>query len=181
VDSEKPSGADNQQERPGLEQWVVGMTDGEGCFSICIVPHPGCALGWQVQHEYSVTQASASMAALDLIRRFFGCGRIICNPRQGDHRQALARFSVKARRDLLQRIIPFFDEHPLITAKRHDFEVFCQAMALIAGRRHLEPVGLAQVAALTERMNRRKRSRYLESSEAIRRPSRPDAETKIWS
>jgi hypothetical protein len=157
------------------------MTDGEGCFSVCIVPHPGCALGWQVQHEYSVTQAAASMAALDLIRSFFGCGRVICSPRQGDHRQALARFSVKARWDLLFKVIPFFDEHPLITAKRLDYDVFREAMRLIAERRHLEPAGLAQVAALTERMNRRKRSRYLESSEAIRRPSRPDAETKIWS
>jgi hypothetical protein len=117
VGSDKPSGADNQQERPGLEQWVVGITDGEGCFSICIVRNGGCALRWQVQHEYSVTQAAGSLAALDLIRRFFGCCRIICTPRPVDHRQALARYSVKARRDLLDRIIPFFDEHPLITAK----------------------------------------------------------------
>jgi len=132
VGSDKPSGAGNQQERPGLEQWVVGMTDGEGCFSICIVAHPGCALGWQVQHEYSVTQAAASLAALDLIRRFFGCGRVICNSRQDDHRQALARFSVTARRDLLQRVIPFFDEYPLITAKRLDYDVFREAMRIIA-------------------------------------------------
>jgi hypothetical protein len=88
---------------------------------------------------------------------------------------------VKARRDLLDRIIPFFDEHPLITAKQQDYEVFRRAMVLIAQGRHLEADGLALVAALTERMNRRRRSRYLESSEAIRRPSRPDAETKIWS
>ena len=179
--SEKPSGADNQQERPGLEQWIVGITDGEGCFSICIVANPGCALGWQVQHEYSVTQSANSMAALDLIRSFFGCGHVICNPRRDNHRQALARYSVKARSDLLERVIPFFDEHPLITAKRQDYEMFRAAMSLIAVRRHLESGGLALVAALTERMNRRQRSRYLESSEATRRPSRPDAETKIWS
>jgi hypothetical protein len=181
VGSDKPTGAGNQQERPGLEQWVVGITDGEGCFSVCVIANPGCRLGWQVQHEYSVTQSAASTAALELIRRFFGCGRVICNPRRDNHRQALARFSVKARRDLLERIIPFFDEHPLITAKQLDYEVFRRAMFLIAGQGHLDPDGLAQVAALTERMNRRKRSRYLESSEATRRPSRSDAETKIWS
>jgi hypothetical protein len=181
VGSDKPSGADNQQERPGLEQWVVGITDGEGCFSICIVVNPGCALGWQVQHEYSVTQSASSMAALDLIRNFFGCGRVICNPRRDNHREALARYSVKARRDLVEKVIPFFDEHPLITAKRQDFELFSTAMSFIAVQRHLEPDGMALVAALTERMNRRQRSRYLESSEAIRRPSRRDTETKIWS
>ena len=179
--SDNPSGADNQQERPGLEQWVVGITDGEGCFSICVVPNPGCALGWQVQHEYSVTQGSRSLSALQLIQRFFGCGKVIVNHRRDDHREALARYSVKSRRDLLERVIPFFDEYPLVTAKAQDYVVFREAMSLIAQRCHLNPAGMAQVAALTERMNRRKRSRYLESSEAIRRPSRPDAEKKIWS
>ena len=181
VDSENPSGADNQQERPGLEQWVVGITDGEGCFSVCVVRHPACGLGWQVQHEYSVTQSAGSLDALRLIRSFFGCWRVIVNPRRDNHREALARYSVKSRRDLLEAVIPFFDEHPLITAKQQDYEVFREALSPIALRRHLEPDGMAQVAALTERMNRRRRSRYLESSEAIRRPSRPDAEKKIWS
>ena len=57
---DNPSGADNQQERPGVEQWAVGFVDGEGCFSISVVRNPGCRLGWQVQHEFSVTQASSS-------------------------------------------------------------------------------------------------------------------------
>ena len=35
--SDNPSGADNQQERPGFEEWVVGFVDGEGCFSISVV------------------------------------------------------------------------------------------------------------------------------------------------
>jgi hypothetical protein len=181
VSSDNPSGADNQQERPGLEQWVVGISDGEGCFSVCVVSNPGCRLGWQVQHEYSVTQAVTSATALHLIRSFFGCGRVVLNPRHDNHRVALARFSVKRRRDLLETIIPFFDEHPLVTAKQQDFEVFRSAMAIIARGEHLQPGGMAQIAALTERMNRRQRSRYLESSEATRRPSRPDAEMKIWS
>ena len=52
MDSEKPIGAVNQQERPGFEQWVVGFVDGEGCFSISVVKNVGCRLGWQVQHEF---------------------------------------------------------------------------------------------------------------------------------
>jgi hypothetical protein len=55
MDSDNPTGADNQQERPGIEQWVVGFVDGEGCFSISVVRNTGCLLGWQVQHEFSVT------------------------------------------------------------------------------------------------------------------------------
>ena len=61
VSSDNPSGAVNQQERPDAEQWVVGFVDGEGCFSISVVRNPGCRLGWQVQHEFAVTQASPSL------------------------------------------------------------------------------------------------------------------------
>ena len=74
--SDNPSGAGNQQERPGLEQWVVGFVDGEGCFSISVVRNPGCLLGWQVQHEFSVTQAAPSRPALELLQhRCSGAGR----------------------------------------------------------------------------------------------------------
>jgi hypothetical protein len=73
--SDNPSGAGNQQERPGLEQWVVGFVDGEGCFSISVVRNPGCLLGWQVQHEFSVTQAAPSRPALELLQQVFGAVR----------------------------------------------------------------------------------------------------------
>ena len=43
--SENPSGADNQQERPDLEQWAVGFVDGEGCFSVAVVRNDGCRMG----------------------------------------------------------------------------------------------------------------------------------------
>ena len=60
MSSENLNGAGNQQERPGFEQWIVGFVDGEGCFSISIVRNASCRLGWQVQHEFSVTQAAGS-------------------------------------------------------------------------------------------------------------------------
>ncbi len=62
--SEKPPGADNQQERSGIAQWAVGFVDGEGCFAISVVRNSVCALGWQVQHEFAVTQAASSRPAL---------------------------------------------------------------------------------------------------------------------
>jgi hypothetical protein len=79
MDSENPSGADDQQERLDIAQWVVGFVDGEGCFSISVVRNATCRLGWQVQHEFSVTQNEPSRPALELLRSFFGCGSIIVN------------------------------------------------------------------------------------------------------
>ena len=170
--SENPISADNQQERPDLEQWVVGFVDGEGCFSISVVRNPTCQLGWQVQHEFSVTQGASSRAALEELIDLFGCGSIIENRRTDDHRENILRFSVKRRQDLTDVIVPFFRMHPLRTAKRSDFERFDIVLQMMKDGQHLTPSGLRSIAALTELMNRRRRSRYLESSEAIRQPSR---------
>jgi hypothetical protein len=180
--SDNPTGAVNQQERPGFEQWVVGFVDGEGCFSISVVRNRVCKLGWQVQHEFSVTQGATSRHALELLREFFGVGTLILNRRHDNHREPLWRFSVKRRADLVEVVVPFFEEHPLITAKRADYELFREALEVIEAREHLQSSELSRIAALTERMNRRQRSRYPESSEAIRQPvSVPIPELKIWS
>jgi len=181
MSSDNPSGAVNQQERPDIEQWAVGFVDGEGCFSISVVRNATLKFGWQVQHEFSVTQAATSRAALELLQEIFGCGRIVENNRHDNHRSPLLRFSVKRRNELLGVVVPFFKERPLRTAKQEDFEVFCLVMEIMMRNEHLKEPGLRSIAALTEHMNRRQRSRYLESSEAIRQPLATNSEVKIWS
>jgi LAGLIDADG endonuclease len=171
MSSDNPSGAGNQQERPGIEQWIVGFVDGEGCFSISVVRNHVCRLGWQVQHEFSATQAASSRACLELLIEEFGCRTIIESPRSDNHREPLLRFSVKRRADLLSVVIPFFEERPLRTAKRLDFDRFAVVLRAMEGGVHLTEEGLRWVARETEQMNRRQRSRYLESPEAIRQPA----------
>ena len=179
--SENSIGADNQQERPDIAQWVVGFVDGEGCFGISVVRNRVCRLGWQVQHEFSVTQAEPSYASLELVREFFGVGSLIPNSRHDNHRDRLWRFSVKRRSDLVEVVTPFFEEHPLMTAKFGDYMMFASILQMMQEGAHLEVDGLRRIAALTEQMNRRQRSRYLESSEAIRQPAHSGSESKIWS
>jgi hypothetical protein len=175
MSSDNLSGAVNQQERPGVEQWVVGFADGEGCFSISVVRNPVCSSGWQVQHEFSVTQAASSRPALELLIEVFGCGSIIENHRKDNHRDVMLRFSVKRRSDLLDRVLPFFEAHPLRTAKQLDFEKFSTVLHSMQAGDHLTEPGLRAIAQITETMNRKQRSRYLESSEAIRQPTQVDA------
>ncbi len=171
MSSENLSGAVNQQERPGFEQWVVGFVDGEGCFSISVVKNAGCRLGWQVQHEFSVSQAEPSRNILNELIEFFGCGSVIENNRYDNHHFRMLRFSVKRRADLVERIIPFFERQPLMTAKRADFQAFCAVIEMMKQNRHLTLDGLRAIAEITQTMNRKQRSRFLESSETICQPS----------
>jgi LAGLIDADG endonuclease len=80
VNSDKPSGAGNQQERPLAAEWVVGFVDGEGCFSIPIFQNRTCRLGWQVQPEFAVVQGERSVSVLHALEKFFGCGWSVGQP-----------------------------------------------------------------------------------------------------
>jgi hypothetical protein len=171
VAGDNPTGAGDQQERPGFEQWVVGFVDGEGCFSVPILRNDTTSLGWQVQPEFVVSQGAKSVHVLHELERFFGCGRVGVNRRHDDHREDMYRYSVRRLSDLTGRIVPFFEEHPLRTAKAEDFGKFASVVRAMQRGVHLTVEGLRAIAETAQTMNRRKPSRILESSEAIRQPT----------
>jgi hypothetical protein len=161
--SDNPTGAENQQERLSEDRgWVIGFVDGEGCFSIGFVRQGkragrnGYRTGYQVSHEFAVTQGASSVACLYELREFFGVGKVVANRRHDNHREHLYRFVVRRRIDLLERIIPFFREHPMRTSKQQNFEKFARCVELIALGRHLSRSGLIEIAEITQTMNRRK-------------------------
>ena len=161
--SDNVTSAENQQERLiEFRGWVIGFVDGEGCFSIGLVRQPsrpgrsGYTTGYQVSHDFVVTQSASSANCLEELREFFGAGQVYVNRRHDNHRKHLYRYSVHRRQDLLDRIIPFFREHPLRTAKRRDFEKFASCVELMAGGRHKTHSGLAEIVEIMQTMNRRK-------------------------
>lgn len=160
--------ADNQQERLIFSGWVVGFIDGEGCFSVSIQKSPNTRLGWQVFPEFVVTQGEKSLPTLKKIKDFFGCGNIFVNKRYDNHKENIYRYCVRSIGDLEGRIIPFFSENSLQTAKKIDFEIFKSAMKLIKRKKHLTMNGIKEIAKLSQQMNRKKPSRILVSSETIR-------------
>ena len=119
---------DNQQERLITTGWVTGFVDGEGCFSIGFVRQPhrtsrrGYRTGYQVSHRFVVTQGVKSVSCLEQLLSFFGVGRIFIDRRNENHREDLAQFIVDRRDDLLDVVIPFFSEYPMMSSKQHDFE-----------------------------------------------------------
>ncbi len=160
--SDNLDGADNQQERLIQLGWVIGFVDGEGCFSIGFVRQQGGGgrsgyrTGYQVAHEFAVTQGESSLDALRDLERFFGVGMLVPNRRSDDHREHLYRYVVRRRMDLVERIIPFFREHPLRTAKQENFEKFVRCVSLISDGRHRTFDGLIRIAEIAETMNSRK-------------------------
>ena len=69
------------------------------------------------------------------------CGQIIENRRNDNHRHPLLRFSVKRRSELTSVIVPLFEQHPLITAKRADFVAFASVLRMMEEGVHLTGTG----------------------------------------
>ncbi len=153
--SDNQTRADNQQGR--LNPWyIVGFTDGEGCFSISIFRNSTTRLGYQVFPEFVLTQGARSVSVLSEIQTFFECGKIYENRRSDNHRDNMHRYCVRSLQDIKGKIIPFFEQHPLRTSKRFDFETFCVAVEMIAKKEHLNPDGLDRLRSVAATMNRRK-------------------------
>jgi hypothetical protein len=156
------SGAGNQQERLLRIGWVIGFVDGEGCFSIGFVRQPsrpgrkGYKTGYQVAHEFAVTQGAKSVSCLHELVDFFGVGSVIANRRHDNHKEHLYRYVVRRRADLIETIIPFFVAHPMHSSKQRDFEKFVRCVEMIDLGVHRTHSGLADIAEITETMNRQK-------------------------
>jgi hypothetical protein len=118
-------------------------------------------LGWQVRPEFAVAQGASSRTVLEDLVRFFGCGKVYRNSRHDNHREDMYRYCVQRIGDLRNVIIPFFQEHPLRTSKRDNFEKFARIVDLMALRRHLSVDGIIEIAEITQTMNHRKPSEAL--------------------
>jgi hypothetical protein len=156
------SGAGNQQERLIQLGWVIGFVDGEGCFSIGFVRHPsragrkGYKTGYQVSHEFAVTQGAKSVSCLHELVDFFGVGGVLPNRRYDNHKEHLYRYAVRRRADLIETIIPFFQAHNMHSSKQRDFEKFVRCITLIDSGLHRTLEGRAEIAEIVQTMNRQK-------------------------
>jgi hypothetical protein len=160
--SDNSSAADNQQERLIKIGWITGYVDGEGCFSINFIRQPhrlnrrGYKTGFQVAHEFAVTQGASSVESLRLLVKFFDVGNVYLNKRYDNHKEHMYRYCVRAREELVKTIIPFFDQYPLRTSKQDNFLKFAECMRLMETRAHLTKSGLIEIVEIAETMNHKK-------------------------
>ena len=156
-------GAENQQERLiEFRGWVIGFVDGEGCFSIGSVRQHdrpgrrGYRTGFQVSHEFAVTQGASGVSCLESLREYFGVGDIIPNKRYDNHREHMFRYVVRRCSDLSETVIPFFRRYPMRSPKQQNFEKFARCVEPISVGRHKSAEGLIEIAEIAQTMNRKK-------------------------
>ena len=129
-------------------QWIVGFTDGEGCFYVGINSHPEMTAGFQVLPEFTVVQHKRDVQVLHALKSFFGCGVVRTN-----HGDRMA-YRVRDIEHLASVIVPFFENHPLKTAKEQDFLSFRKVIQFLQKKEHLTEAGIEKIRTIAARMNR---------------------------
>ena len=105
-------------------QWVVGMTDGNGSFSIL---RKGDSDKWNL--TFKISQSTYNLRGLYYIKKKLGVGSVsVESNRTG------AYFIVRDRITLGSVIIPIFDKYPLLTTKYFYYNNFKQAYTILENK-----------------------------------------------
>ena len=150
MERDNASSAVNQQER--LDSYIAGYVDGEGFVSRRrSTESETTRAGWQLVPEFHVSQNAERRQVLDLIRTRLGCGRIQANHRRSADTSLV--YVVRNRNDLLTKVIPFFERHPLLSAKQEEFVAFSAIVRSMARGEHLDREGFRSIRTAAVSMN----------------------------
>ena len=158
---EKSSSADNQQvSRENIsDDYFSGFVDGEGCFYIGFSKRGDLPIKWQILTEFHVSQNPGSKNVLEFFQKRLGCGYLKPNhPKSNSDKTWI--LCVKDKRDLREKVIPFFDQHPLHTTKQRDYEIFKKVVRSIEKKRHLTKEGFRDIVELVFSNTRVTKKRY---------------------
>jgi hypothetical protein len=107
----------NKNDKDWFEQWLVGMTDGDGTF--CIARQNG---KWNL--VYKIAQSRYNLRALHYIKKQLGIGSITKDNTKG-------QLLIRDRKKLETVIFPIFDKYPLLTSKHFNYLKFKQAFYIL--------------------------------------------------
>jgi len=107
--------------------YILGLTDGEGCFLVSLRQDN------RIDLRFFIVQAIGNRLLLEEVQRFFNVGTVY---QKSDRKGRLPAciFEVTKRDDIYNVIIPFFKKHKLIGTKFISFSVFAEIAEIVKGR-----------------------------------------------
>ena len=137
--------------------WIVGFTDGEGCFTISVNRHKERHLGFQIQCEFVITQSKEDIQVLYALKNFFNAGSV----QEAAANKTVAYYRLRGLNDHLTKVIPFFDAHSLKTRKQQEYLRFKEGVLRLQNLREKnqtldKPTLIARLRLALKRNRRRK-------------------------
>lgn len=108
--------------------YIVGLTDGEGCFLVQI--RTDC----RIVLRYFITQRFDNKELLGKVFLFFKIGYVYRKFQGNDKKKMTFVYEVTKQNDIQNVIIPFFRNFPLQGVKQESFERFARIAAIVKDR-----------------------------------------------
>ncbi len=108
--------------------YIVGLTDGEGCFLVQI--RTDC----RIVLRYFITQRFDNKELLDKVYAFFKVGYVYRKFQGNDKKKMTFVYEVTKQDDIQQVIIPFFWKYLLQGVKKKSFERFARIAEIVKDR-----------------------------------------------
>jgi len=131
-----------------IKSWLAGFVSGEGCFFIKVSKSSTHKLGKSVSLNFLITQHKIDSDLLESFSQILGCGSY--SIKKGSD---IGTFLVTGFDNILNKVIPLFEEYPILGVKARDFEDFKEASILIKSKVHLTGEGLNKILLIKSRMN----------------------------
>ena len=139
------------------EDYIVGLTDGEGSFSVVIYsPHKYPERKhFQVRCHYYLKLREDELPLLREVQKFFGCGFISIQRERRKNQRNCYRFEISDLENLRKRVIPLFQRNPPQSVNRQrDFAIFCKILKMVSGKEHFTERGMRKIMQLKSQMHK---------------------------
>jgi hypothetical protein len=135
--------------------YIVGLTDGEGCFYVNIRPPDKKYQGSKtaIETHFYIKLREDDLFLLNKIKNYFGCGAVYFQKEKRENHSACYRFEINSRKNIHEVLIPFFDRHPLKSEKRKNYYIFRKIALMVKNDFHKEVKGLRKILLLKSQMN----------------------------
>jgi LAGLIDADG endonuclease len=135
--------------------WLSGFTAGEGCFNINVVKNSSTKTGYLVNLRFQLSQHLRDENLLKSFIDYFGCGRYYTV----EGVQSRGDFVVTRLSDILNKIIPFYLNYPIMGIKAKDFQSWYEASELMFKKEHLTLEGLEKILKIKASKNNTPKTR----------------------
>ena len=152
--SEKISSADNQQERLLTPDYIVGLVDGEGYFSVSpVYGKYKNYTSFEVKMIFGIDLKEKDGKILNEIQQYFDCGHLSRKIEKRENFSNQISYQVKDHSSILNKIIPFFQKHPLrFPSRQRKFKFFVKIGRMVEKREYKDVKGFEKLKSLVQKM-----------------------------
>lgn len=129
--------------------WVSGFTSGDGCFYVSLSKSSSTKTGYTIVLRFQIAQNNRDIILMKSLINYLGCGRV-----EENLKVSMSYFVVSNFKDIIEKVIPFFDKYPILGIKSLDYICFKQIALLMQKNLHLTPEGLEEIRLIKLKMNK---------------------------